>query len=97
MKSFQTVQANFKSIGIESSSVPFGQYKLKHIVVDIIAIILLLIHLAFVAETSREYMTSVFIITAAIFILMTYLNFRFNSKKIFKIIAEIQQTIDKSE
>lgn len=97
MKIFQTVQKNFKSIGISANRISFGLYELKHILLYIVAIIMLCIHFVHVAKTAKEHMDSIFMISGTIFILIVYLNSRSKLQAIFKMIDGFEQAINESE
>lgn len=99
MKICETIINNFQSIGIEfvANRVSFGPYEWNHVLAYMVSTILISIHLVFVAETSREYIKSIFMIAVGILLLTTYSSFRFHSIKIRKIIDELQFTVDKSE
>lgn len=97
MRIFEAARTNLKAIGIEPNRVAFGPHEAKHILAYITSIMLQFVYLVYVAKTPREYMKSIYMIAAGIFIMITYLSFKFNSRKIFKLVDDFQQTIEKSE
>lgn len=96
MKIGQAIQTHFKSMGIEANRGSFGMYELKRVVMYIVMISSLCVCVAYVAETAREYVKSIFIITLTGFMLVCYSILKLNSKKIFQIIDGLEQIIDKS-
>lgn len=97
MKIFQTVQKNFKSIGICADRISFGLYEWIHILGYVLYFMLSFLHIVYVAETAREYTESISILTVIILVLFGYSSNRYYSPAPFKIIDDLEQAINKSE
>lgn len=97
MKTCQTVQGLFQSIGITANGVSFGFSELIHTFAYILGIMSLIVYLIHVAETAKECAQPISLIPVDTLILTTYLTLKFNSRIIFKIFDDIEQIVNKSE
>lgn len=97
MKIFRTVEKNFKSKGIRVERVSFGLYEFQHILAYIVCIMLSVLYVVYVAETTSQYMDSISQITALILVLIAYLSYRCNAQALYKLIDELEQIINQSE
>lgn len=97
MKVFQSVQKNLKSVGISAERVSFGLYEFVHVLVYILFIVLLCVHTVYVSEMATVRVKSIVMVSVIVLVLITYLVSKAGSKKIFKIIDDLEQAIEKSE
>lgn len=97
MKICQTLQKNLALLGIDSNRISFGIYDLIPIVVYLVATSLLFVQFVYVAEAIRQHVESILMISMIIFSLICHFNFKFNTQTIFKMIDELEQTINESE
>lgn len=97
MKTCQTAQKTFHSIGISTRRISFGLRELIHILGYILYITFIFIYVMRGTETASEQAKVIPLILGSILILVFYLTFKFKSETIFHIFDEIEQTVNQSE
>lgn len=80
-----------------AKNVPFGSYELMHILAYVLLITLSCAHFAYATEAAMEYVKLFFMTSVAFIALISYLSYRLNTQKVFKIIDALEQAINKSE
>lgn len=97
MKTCQTSQKIFESIGISANRVSFGLIESIHTLGFILYIMFLFIFIIHGAETTEQQTKSMPLIPGTILVLAFYLTLKFNAQTIFHIFDDIEQTINGSE
>lgn len=97
MKTCQTAQKVFQLVGIRANRASFGLYELMHILSYILWIMSSFLYLINEAEMTKQFAQPIFLILINCLMLITYLSFKFNSRKVFKIFDEVEQIVIESE
>lgn len=97
MKIFQSIQKNMRPGGLTRDQPPLNKVQKKQIFKCILFLILQFVYFFHVANTPRQYMDSIFVTTAGLFGMVSYISVALKTPKIFDYIDAIEEmTIDQS-
>ena len=97
MKIFQTIESHMSLGGFIRDRGAFNTIQLWTISRSILFIILQMVYLFHVANTTRQYMDSIFMTAAGILIFISYLSMAINTTTIFDLIDDLEKVINASE
>lgn len=97
MDIFRMTQNNFQSMGIHRDRIAFGRFELKHILNYVLILISTFMYAIHEAESSKQFMESILMFCEASIAFIAYLSFRFYSQRVFSLMDDYEQTINKSE
>lgn len=76
---------------------PFNEQQLRYMFKSIVAIIFQFVYLLRVAETSKEYMNSIFMTTVGTLVFVSHISTTIKMDKIFIFIDTLEKIINQSE
>lgn len=94
MRVLQVVQKSFDRMGFSPKRERFNQRALDILVMDITGTSLQWIFLFRVADSSQEYMESVYVVTATTCITLSFAHTIFITKKFFSIIGTLDELVN---
>lgn len=97
MRVLQEVLKSYDSIGIDPKLEPFNRKVLRYLAVYFLGMTLLLIYLFHEADTSREYMESIYVVTSCSGILLSAASTIFIREKLFLYIDTLNKRFDESK
>lgn len=97
MQTFQAVQRGFESLGFSRKLAPFNRIVLRIFAIDFLLIISQLIFLIHEADSSQEYMESIYTITACSCIFVSLATTIFITDKLFTFIDGFDELINESK
>ena len=97
MKIFKAVRNHLKSIGFNENQPSFNMQQLDLSVKTILGLILVCVHISYVADTPNEVMDGIFMVTVGILVLIARISTVFKMKTIFDLINRFQAIINHSK
>lgn len=96
IKIFQNVKKNLTSIGYSENQRGFHKEQLLRGFEGLLAVILQFVYLIHAATSTKEYMDSIYAITAGVGIFIAYLSMNINFSTIFVLIDDMEQLVNES-